>query len=419
MSARTLRERLRLGLEHARHVPGLRKDLLTIAALMSLGVLVGGYIVVHQRMDVPWNHQMVFSADFQSVPGISPGNGQEVRIAGVTVGEIKKAEVTDRGTARLTMSIDPGEKIFDNASLVLRPKSPLNEMYVEIDPGGPPAEPISSGTVFPESQTRDPVQPDEVLSHLDDRSRAALTALLDEADVALAHAPENLAPGLASTDRTLTDLTPVVEQLATRRQKIRELVTALAQISSAAGHDDKRLTRLASSMDQTLGVLATNDGQVAATLQRLPGLSAELRHAMTSTHGLTAQLDPTLDDVRRASQVLPPALSRLTETVRQAHDTIRVAEPVIAKGRPIVADLRPIVTDANAALADLRPVTSRLEPVTASLLPYLTDLRAFVYNTASVTSLEDANGGILRGLLVLSPRTLPVDTRKALIGGKR
>jgi phospholipid/cholesterol/gamma-HCH transport system substrate-binding protein len=72
----------------------------------------------------------------------------------------------------------------------------------------------------------------------------------------------------------------------------------------------------------------------------------------------------------------------------------------------VVADLRPLVADVDRALDDLMPATSRLDPVTAGFLPYLTDLRAFVYNTNSAFSLSDANGGIFRGLTGVTPETL-------------
>lgn len=419
MSGRGLRERVLLGLEHARHVPGLRKDLLTLVGLVVLGMVVGGYIISNQRFNWPWADEITLVAEFESAPGISPGNGQEVRVAGVPVGDVRKAEVTEKGTAQLTMAVAADQAIYRNARLVLRPKSPLNEMYVEISPGGPPAERVTSGASFPLARTANPVQADEVLQHLDDRSRAAVTDLLAEADVALARMPANLPGGLAATDQTLTDLQPVVRQLQTRRGRIRDLVTALARISSAAGQDDERLARLATSMEQTLLVLARNDDRLAATLQQLPGVTGELRRAMGSTQRLTEELDPALDGVRRASGELPGALARLTDTVRRVDETVKVARPVVAKARPVVADLRPVAVDAGAALRDLRPVTARLEPVTAALMPYLTDLRAFVYNTSSVTSLEDANGGILRGLLVISPKTLPVKARSTLLGEAR
>jgi phospholipid/cholesterol/gamma-HCH transport system substrate-binding protein len=85
---------------------------------------------------------------------------------------------------------------------------------------------------------------------------------------------------------------------------------------------------------------------------------------------------------------------------------------VVAAARPVVADLRPLVPNVRSAVTDARAVTRRLDATTAAMLPYLTDLQAFVYNTSSVMSLEDSNGGILRGLFQVTPGTvLPFQSR--------
>nr|WP_239029047.1 MlaD family protein [Pseudonocardia acidicola] len=393
--------------QRIRTVPGLGRDVTAIVALLVVGVAVGGYILSQQRANWPWQQEFDFAAEFQSAPAISPGHGQEVRIAGVPVGDIRDAEVTDHGTALVHMSIKGGgHVIYDNATLVLRPKSPLNEMYIEVDPGGPPGAPIAAGQVIPKNQTRYPIQVDAVLSHLDQRSRDALTSLLATADTALANAPAQLPDGLRATAATLTGLKPVADALSTRREKIATLVTALGEIMKATGEKDVRLAQLADSMQQTLDVLAGRDKELAATLQQLPGVTTELRNATAATQDLTKQLDPTLDGIGKASHALPEALSTLRSTVRQVGETVDLAQPVVDKAGPVVGDLRPLVADIDSALHDIKPTTSRLDPVTRQFLPYLTDLQAFVYNTNSAFSLSDANGGIFRGLTGVTPETL-------------
>jgi phospholipid/cholesterol/gamma-HCH transport system substrate-binding protein len=402
---------LRRTWSRVRTVPGLGRDVTALVLLVALGLTVGGYILVNQRVHWPWTDEFVFSADFRAAPGISPGNGQEVRIAGVSVGDIRTAEVSNDGRARLTMSIEPGYTVYDNARLVLRPKSPLNEMYIELNPGGKPGRALRDGQVLPVARSANPVQIDEVLQHLDSRSRAALTSLLGEADAALASAPEGLPAGLRAANGTLVDLEPVVSALQTRRQTIRDLVTALARISSAVGGDDERLARLATSMQQTLTTVAARNDELEATLRELPGVTGELRRATGSVQELSDQLDPTLDDLRRASATLPDSLDRLTGTVDRLESTVEAARPVVRTARPVVADLRPLVRDANGALTDIRAVSRRLDLVTAALLPYLTDLQAFVNNTRSVGSVEDANGGIVRGLFLFAPSSVPLKQR--------
>jgi phospholipid/cholesterol/gamma-HCH transport system substrate-binding protein len=400
------KSKFKTSLERIRNEPGLGRNVVIVLVLLALALVTGGIILGNQRFTLPWADRYVVTAAFEASPGISPGNGQEVRVAGVIVGQIAEAEIGPDGKARLELDMEPGTQIYDNARLVLRPKSPLNEMYVEIAPGGPPGRPVPSGGDLPVTSTDRAVQVDEVLAHLDGEARRGLTQLLAESDVALASAPQALPGGLDATAGVTDRLQPVVAQLDERRETLRRLVTALGQISSAVGTNDERLTELAGSLQTTLNALAENDQPLDSALAQLPDLTTQLRAATTEVQGLADQLDPTLRNVQAASEDLPEALARLEDTAHQLDSTIDVATPVIRKAGPVVADLRPYVADLNRALPSLRESSSRLEPFTGTLLDYLPDVGAFFVNTRDIVSMRDGNGGILRGILTFNPETL-------------
>lgn len=392
--------------ERIRTVPGLGRNVTAVAVIGALGAASGAGLLSQMDYTWPWADRFEFAADFAQAPGIDPEVNPEVRIAGVPVGKIVESEPTSEGNARLTLSIEQGHAIYANAQLVLRPKNQLNEMYVEIDPGGKPANRLPEHAVIPVTHTERPIQVDEVLSHLDARTRTAMTNLLQASDTALAHAPRDLPRGLRATDSVLNQFRPVVEKLRTRRENIRELVTALADIAHATGRDDTRIARLVNSTEDTLRVMSHRSDDISAALGELPGVNDELRSAMTGTRDLTRQLNPTLDELRGASDELPPALRRMTGLMGQLGKTVDSAKPVVAKARPVAADLRPFATNIRAALDQFRPVTRNLDRDTSVLVPYMNDLGAFVYNTSSVFSLADANGGFERGHLTIAPSEL-------------
>lgn len=407
-TARTTGRAGRLGLywQRVRNEPGLGRNVLVLAALIALGVGTCAYILSQQGSGTttwPWEDRFTLTAEFDNAPAVAPGQGQEVRIAGVQVGKIESARVSKDGKAALKLSLEPGYTVYDNARTVLRPKSPLNEMYVALDPGGPPGKPLPEGGTIPANQSQRPIQVDEVLAHLDTDTRHALTTMLSESDAALASAPESLADGLTATSDVARNLQPVVSALETRKETLAKLVTALAQIATAVGEDDARLAKLADGLEQTLGAAAEQNKAMNAAIAQLPGVTGQLKQATGSVQKLSDQLDPMLDSLRHASDDLPRSLDKLTKTVDRVGATVDEAGPVIAKAKPVVADLRPLVGDVNAALPQLRPVTRELDPVTAAVLPYLNDLRAFVYQTNSITKWHDKTGGMLRGLLVERP----------------
>lgn len=383
--------------ERIRTVPGLGRNLLILAFLIVVGLASTSTILTNQRFIPPWSQRYEIAADFESVPAVNPGQQPKVRIAGVEVGQVTGSTVADGGRARLNLSLQPGLKIYRNAHMVLRPTNPLNEMYVEINPGGPPAAALPPNGVIPASQTERPVQPDEVLDHLDARSRAAVTDLLSTSDVALANAPQQLPAGLNATDAVMQQYKPVLDSLQARRENIARLVTALSKISTAVGHNDQRLTELIDAADNTLSTLSQHQADLQATIAQLPGTTGQLKRAMSSVNNLTGQLNPTLDNLNKASTQLPGTLRKLGGTVDNLGRTVQAARPVVSEAGPVVNDLRPVVNDAQSTFRDLEPVARDAGPDSALLVSYLNDLQAFIFNTNGTFSLSDANGGFIRG----------------------
>lgn len=394
---------LALQWERIRTVPGLGRDVAAMTFLVVVGLAAAIVIQTQLTPIAPWADHTVIKAEFSSVPGVNPDASTSVTIAGVKVGQITGSELTDHGTAVLSLDITGKPQVYDNARLILRPKNPLNEMNVEINPGGPPGRLLNTGEVIPASQTIRPVQADEVLQNLDGKAQQGLHDMLAESDVALARAPMELPGGLDAVSNTTVHLKPVVDALQTRRDKISQLVSALSEISGAVGEDNNRTTQLADSTQQTLDALSANDGALRSSLQQMPGLSDDLRSALSGTQRLTKQLNPTLDDLKAASDDLPKALHRFQDTTDDVGDVVDSLGPALDKGKPVVHDLRPFSSDANHALDDLRPITKRLDRDTGLLTSYLLEFRAFFYNTKSVFGAGDSQGSIIRGHVVAPP----------------
>jgi phospholipid/cholesterol/gamma-HCH transport system substrate-binding protein len=408
-----LKTRFQRNLARIRREPGLGRNVIVIVAAVLLALVAGTWVLGSERFNPPWSSKFQLAAEFAGSPGISPGHGQEVRIAGVIVGQITGAHVGSDGHAVVQMALDRGYKIYNNAMLVLQPKSVLNEMYVNINPGGPPGALLNSGAVLPVTNTQSPVQVDEVLSSLNDNARSALTALVQQADVALANSSATLPTGVQATTVFMQRLQPVVAQLQQRRVAIQQLVTALGDIFGAVGGDDARITRLAANLQGTLATVGNQDGSLRQALQQLPGFIQSLGASTAAVRALDAQLAPTLNDLNAASGTLPGTLDKLTGTVHTLQTTITELTPLAAQARPLFAGLSPVVTGLEAGMPSLVGTSQQAKPITQLLTAYLPDLGAFMVNTTSVTALKDGNAGALRALLQIGPSSLS----STLVGG--
>jgi phospholipid/cholesterol/gamma-HCH transport system substrate-binding protein len=399
-------------------VPGMGRDTSAIAFMLVASAVAAIVIMSNLATGVPWAASKDAKFEFEQIPGVNKAAGSPVTMAGVDVGTITDAELTDHATAVLTLHFTGDRKVYSNARAVLRPKNPLNEMSVEVNPGGPPAAEIGPDQVIPDSQTSRPIQADEVLQHLDTRTQAALTDLLTQTDVALVRAPQDLGPGLSATSDTVTALRPVVEALRTRREHLAQLVSALSRIAGALGTNTDRAAQLADGTQQTLAAVAQNDSAVRSSLAQLPGLSDNLRTALTNTQDLTKQLNPTLDNLNRASDELPKAFDRLKKTTGPLGDTVDALGPALDKAKPVVSDLRPLAENIDDALDDFLPVTHDLQLNTKLIVSYMTELRAFMYNTKSVFANGDSQGSIIRGHVVVPPGGLVVPQHDGFVPSK-
>ncbi len=96
------------------------------------------------------------------------------------------------------MNITPkyAHYIYRNATMLLRPKTQLKDMTVEVDPGTPSAGRVPSGYTIPQSQTAPDVNFEEFLAALDGETRDYLQELIDGAGVGLKGNSENLSADL-------------------------------------------------------------------------------------------------------------------------------------------------------------------------------------------------------------------------------
>ena len=123
----------------------IRATILVLAlAVLGLGVLA--YIVAHQRLRIPVVEEKPFQlhAELSTAQAVTPGQGQTVRVAGVQIGEISDVELRD-GRAKVSMNIEQEFKglIRRDATALLRPKTGLKDMFLEVDPGR--GEKVSEG----------------------------------------------------------------------------------------------------------------------------------------------------------------------------------------------------------------------------------------------------------------------------------
>jgi phospholipid/cholesterol/gamma-HCH transport system substrate-binding protein len=168
----------------SRQSRGRSKDTIAIILLVAAGIVMTLWIFTQQKASLPSWVPIVgeefdhITGDFTTAQAVTPGQGQAVDIAGIQVGKVTAVDLED-GHAVVGMDIEPKymELIRPNASLLLRPKTNLNDMVVEVEPGSGKGH-IKDGHNFPLSQTEPNVNLDAFLGTLDADTRQYIQLLV-------------------------------------------------------------------------------------------------------------------------------------------------------------------------------------------------------------------------------------------------
>jgi phospholipid/cholesterol/gamma-HCH transport system substrate-binding protein len=402
----------------------IRKYSRDFAALVLLSVValgVGGVILSHQRFYLPkWvpvlgSDFVDYKAEFSTGKSLTPGQGQTVDIAGVPVGEIGDVELHN-GRALVTMKIRAKyAPIYRDATALLRPKTGLEDMIVELTPGSKSAGVAPHGWTIPVNDTLPDVKLDEILAQLDGDTREYLRLLVSGAGQGLHDNGRNLAADFKRFDPTARDLAKLNGQLAKRRVNIRRSIHNFRVVVEALGSRDKQLSELVGSSNVVFRTLAHEDANLRSALDQLPPTLRTADTALGKAASLADELGPTLQGLRPGARALGPAL-------RQTRPFLRATTPIIKNQlRPFARAARPTIRELRPAARDLAVATPRLT-TTFKIVNYL--LNELAYNPPgeeegylfwaawanhdgdTVFENQDAHGPIRRGLFLTSCSTL-------------
>jgi phospholipid/cholesterol/gamma-HCH transport system substrate-binding protein len=404
------------------------RDFVSLGVLFLAGLAVSAFILGHQRLYLPsWvpgvgTDFYQVKAEFSTAQAVVPGQGQTVDIAGVQVGDIGAVELKN-GVAVVTLKIRKKySPIYRDAHMLLRPKTGLKDMIVEMDPGTKAAGKLPEGGTIPIQNTEPDVNLDEVLSSLDADTRSYLQILVTSGGQAFGKKgyPADLRETFKRFEPTNRDIAKITGLVAKRRQNIKRVVHNFSLLTNELGTRDTQLASLVGSANANFKALASQDSNIRSSLQLLPGTLSTARTSLVKADALAKQLGPTLQDLRPTARALGPAL-------QQTRPFLRVTTPIIRDQlRPFARDVRPTVRQLRQVGQNLKPLTPHLTntfTVVNSLLNTLAynppgSEEGFLFWTAwanhdaaTVFGTQDAHGPIRRGLIVTSCSSLDLLNR--------
>jgi phospholipid/cholesterol/gamma-HCH transport system substrate-binding protein len=400
-----------------------RTAFLAVVTMIVLAALVGGYILAHENLKLPsWvpvlgKNYFTLKAEFQTAQAVTPGQGQAVTIAGAKIGEIASVDLHE-GIATVTMKVTPKYAlIYHNATLLLRPKTQLQDIAIEVDPGTPASGRLHSGEVIPLSQTAPNVNFDEFLSALDAETRAYLQELLAGAGEGLKNNGKALSATLKRFDPIERDLQLISQQLEIRHGNIARSIHNFRLLMEALGGKDKQLTELVDASNAVFKTFSEEDQSVQSTLHLLPGALGKTKQGLGKLAVAARVLGPTLKELRPFASSLGPALERTRPFLKTTTPIFKTQiRPFARQILPFVNEIKPDTQELSEAFPKLATSFSVLNELFnefaynpgSKQAGFLFFLDWANHNLNSVVSSADANGVLGRSLIYFNCEVAPL-----------
>ena len=398
-----------------------RRDFIAIAVLIVGAIIVTGYILRHQPSFTFGQSYYTIDAEFSEAAAVTSGQGQPVTIAGVQVGRVGSISLRD-GKAVVQMNIDKqyAHRVYRNATVLLRPRTPLKDMYLSLDPGTPSAGRLPAGSTLGTGQTNPDVDVSEILSSLDADTRNYLLLLLSGgAQIFRDHGTTSTQPSpdaVANLRGTLKRFEPLdrdtesfASLLATRQGNLRRAIHDLNLVAGSLGSVDTELASLVRSSDTNFTAISDNDAQLEDTLSQFPGTLRQADTTLGKVKVFSTVAGTTLEALEPFAHNLSPALAA-------ARPLFKDTTPVIANQlRPFSVSLQPLARTLAPAAAALNQATPSLSAAVGSLNTVLNELayqpgkgeQGYLFYGAwlahladSLVSNQDANGAVVQGQLM-------------------
>ena len=388
------------------------RDFAAILGLLVIAGAVSAYILNEQRFRFPLIEPkpMRLYAELDNAQAVTPGQGQTVEVAGVKIGLIASVELVD-GQARVGLDIEPEfEDLIrtEGVSGLLRPRTGLKDMFLQVDPGDPRSPAAEDGFTIPARDTMTDVDLDEFLSVLDADTREHLQLLIGGAAEGLDGRGGDLAELFRRFGPTARDLRRVNQAVAAEAESLKDAINGMAMLTEGLANKDDELARFVDSSAAALEAFASEERNVSLTIDKLPGALSATTTALGDVQRFADELGPASDALLPVFQELEQANGTVTPIARRLTPIIgEEVRPFVRAARPLVGDLRPAATGLARAVPDVTGSFVRINRLFNMLAfnpggaeewsparqeGYLFWLAWLTHQTANLINIDDANG---------------------------
>ncbi|OKJ93511.1 ABC transporter substrate-binding protein [Streptomyces sp. CB03234] len=289
-----------------------------IVGLLLLALLaLGAY-----KADTLAGGGTTYTADFTEAAGLDEGD--EVRIAGVKVGEVTGIGL-DGAKVKVGFEVDDTTWIGDSSTAAIAIKTLLGEKYLAIDPLGAHAQ--NPAERIPASRTTSPYDVTQALTGLGDTIDAidtrALAKSFEAISATFAHSPPDVRTAA-------TGLSALSKSVSSRDAQLAELLKGSKQLTRTLAGKNSSFEALLEDGTLLLGELQARRDAIHQLLTGARNLGTQLSGLVQDN---SRQLGPTLTALGRVTGVLVKNRDSLDRTLALAGPYYRLVGNTLGNGR--------------------------------------------------------------------------------------
>jgi phospholipid/cholesterol/gamma-HCH transport system substrate-binding protein len=399
-----------------RQVRGRRKDTLAIIVLGIAGIVMMLGIFTQQNASLPSWIPFVgeefehISAQFSSAQAVTPGQGQAVDVAGIQIGKVTSVDL-ENGHANVGMDIEPKymKLIHPDASFLLRPKTNLNDMVVEVEPGSGKGH-VEDGAEFTLAQTEPNTNLDAFLSTLDADTRQYLQLLVAGGAQGIGGRGKQLGNAFRRFGPFVHYTAKLNKAVAARHVALARTIHDFNLLTTELARREDAVKRFVTSSKDALGNFANQQASVQEAFREFPASLEAARAGLASSNQFSQVAYPSLVKLIPQAQALTPAFKAteklFAETTVPIRDQIRPfsreVRPVLTHGAEAAEPFEKTVKNFGNSLTGFNSFLNELSYKPKGKESYLFYLPWVNHDFNAAFNTEDAGGPILRGLVLIS-----------------
>ena len=264
-----------------------------------------------------------YKARFTDATLLLPGD--DVRIAGVRVGQVEDVGIVDRKQAEVTFSVSANRKLPKNVTAQIKFRNLVGQRYVSLSQGsgGNPNDTMVPGDTIPLQQTRPALD----LTELFNGFKPLFRALSPDDVNKLSYEIIQVLQGEGGTvESLLAHTASLTSAIAGKDKVIGEVINNLNSVLTTVNQRGQKLSDLIVTVQQLVSGLAADREPIGDAIEALGGLAETtsgllsearepLKQDISALGGLVNNLNDSESVVEHFIQFLPEKTAKLTRLV--------------------------------------------------------------------------------------------------------